>query len=109
MSNAPENPRDENAMPSALPESMPVARSVDESLVQRLPISKMVIWGFIVSLISLVVFGALGVLGVVLTRQGLRAIKAGSARGRGLAIAAIVMGIVGFAFYAFNFIVTRLM
>jgi hypothetical protein len=109
MSNAPENPRDENTTPSALPEAMPVTSSVNESVAQQPPFSKLVIWGFIVSLISLIVFGMLGALGAVLARHGLRAVKAGTARGRGLAIAAIVMGSVAVAYYLFNAIANNLL
>ena len=109
MSNAPENPQDEDTTSSEAPESMPVFSSANEDVAKRLPISKLVIWGFVVSLISLIVFGVLGALGVILARQGLQAIKAGTSRGRGLAIAAIVMGLVALAFYAFNFIATRLL
>ncbi|MCU1480040.1 MAG: hypothetical protein JWQ19_826 [Subtercola sp.] len=71
---------------------------------QRPPFSKLVIAGFVLSCVSIFVFGFLGVLGVVLAGQGLRAVRRGLARGRGLAIAAMVIGVVGFVFYAVGLI-----
>ncbi|UFS59974.1 DUF4190 domain-containing protein [Subtercola endophyticus] len=71
---------------------------------QRPPFSRLVIAGFVLSCVSIFVFGFLGVLGVVLASQGLRAVRRGLARGRGLAIAAMVIGVVGFVFYAVGLI-----
>jgi amino acid transporter len=71
----------------------------------RLPFSKWTIWGFVLACISLFVFGFLGAIGVVLSARGFRDARRGIVRGRGLAIAGIIIGLVGFAFYAINFII----
>ena len=72
---------------------------------RRLPFSQFAIWGFVISCISLFIFGIAGALGFALAGQGLRATRRGTARGRGLAIAGMIIGAVGFLFYAVNFIV----
>ena len=74
----------------------------------RLPFSKSAIWGFVISCMSFFVFGFLGSLGVVLSARGFRAARLRTARGRGLAIAGMIIGMVGFLYYAINFIVHRL-
>ena len=74
----------------------------------RLPFSKPAIWGFVISCVSFFVFGFIGGLGVVLSARGFRAARLGTARGRGLAIAGMIIGMVGFLYYAINFIVNRL-
>ena len=74
----------------------------------RLPFSKSAIWGFVISCVSLLVFGFLGSLGVVLSARGFRAAGLGIVRGRGLAIAGMIIGMVGFLYYAINFVVHRL-
>ncbi|MDQ1608087.1 MAG: hypothetical protein QOE16_819 [Microbacteriaceae bacterium] len=71
----------------------------------RLPFSKWTIWGFVLACISLFVFGFLGAIGVVLSARGFRDARRGIVRGRGLAIAGIIVGLVGFVFYAINFII----
>ena len=74
----------------------------------RLPFSKPAIWGLVISCVSFFVFGFLGSLGVVLSARGFRSARRGTARGRGLAIAGMIIGMVGFLYYAINFIVNRL-
>ena len=65
-----------------------------------LPFSQQAIWGFVLSCVSLFVFGFLGLLGVVLASRGFRAANQGKVRGRGLAIAGMIIGVVAFLFYA---------
>lgn len=68
-----------------------------------LPFSQLAIWGFVISCVSLFVFGFIGVIGVVLSSRGFRAATHGQARGRGLAIAGMIIGTAGFLFYAIMF------
>lgn len=72
---------------------------------QRPPLSKMAISGFVIACISLIVFGFLGVVGMLLCGRGLREVRTGRARGRGLAIAGVVIGAVAFTFYLVNMFV----
>ncbi|QNE37198.1 DUF4190 domain-containing protein [Leifsonia shinshuensis] len=81
--------------PQASAEARPVA--------PPLPFSQQAIWGFVISCVSLFVFGFLGLLGVLLASRGFRAASQGRARGRGLAIAGMIVGTVGFLFYAVMF------
>lgn len=74
-----------------------------EPIAQPLPFSKQAIWGFVISCVSLLVFGFIGVIGVVLSSRGLTAARQGRARGRGLAIAGMIIGAIGFLFYAVVF------
>lgn len=71
----------------------------------RLSFSRLVVVGFVISCVSIFVFGILGVLGAALSGRGLRATRQGAVRGRGLAIAGMVIGAVGFLYYAINVIV----
>jgi hypothetical protein len=70
---------------------------------QRLPFSQLAIWGFVISCVSLFVFGFIGVLGAGLSGRGFRAAAQGRARGKGLAIAGMVIGAAGFLFWAVVF------
>ena len=63
---------------------------------ERLPFSRQAIWGFVIACVSLFVFGFIGALGATLSARGFRETIQGRARGRGLAIAGIVIGAVGF-------------
>ena len=69
-----------------------------------LPFSQQAIWGFVISCVSLFVFGFIGAIGAVISSRGFRAARLGQARGRGLAIAGMIIGTVGFLFYAVIFI-----
>ena len=66
---------------------------------QRPPMSKIAVWGFVIACVSLFVFGFIGLVGMFLGGRGLRAIRTGRARGRGLAIAGIAIGAASFIFY----------
>jgi hypothetical protein len=74
----------------------------------RLPFSKAAIWGFALSCLRLLVFGFVGALGASISARGFHAARRGAARGRGLAIAGIIIGTVGFLYYAVNFVVAHL-
>jgi hypothetical protein len=50
------------------------------------------------------VFGFLGALGVILSARGFRDARRGIVRGRGLAIAGIIIGLLAFVFYAIGVI-----
>lgn len=62
--------------------------------------SQLAIWGFVISCVSLFVFGFIGVLGVALSARAFRAARTGLVRGRGLAIAGMIVGTLGFLYYA---------
>ncbi|MEF2976142.1 DUF4190 domain-containing protein [Subtercola sp. YIM 133946] len=65
----------------------------------RPPFSGMAIAGFAISCVSLFIFGFLGIVGLLLSVAALRRIRTGVARGRGLAIAGLVIGAVAAIFY----------
>jgi len=85
----------EPTLPAHFPGALPAAPAPE-----RPPFSKAAIWGFIISCISLIVFGFIGVLGVVISARGFRAARQGAARGRALAIAGMILGTIGFLYYA---------
>jgi hypothetical protein len=85
----------------------PPPLSAAETQPRRLPFSQLAIWGFVISCLSLFIFGIIGVLGVALSARGFRAARMGTARGRGLAIAGMIIGALGFLFYAINFFIMR--
>lgn len=64
-----------------------------------LPFSKQTIWGFVISCVSVFVFGFIGIIGLLLSQRGFRAARAGLVRGRGLAIAGMIIGAAGFLYY----------
>lgn len=72
--------------------------------IRRLPFSQLAIWGFVISWVSLSVFGFIGALGAALCGRGFRAAAQGRARGKGLAIAGMVIGAAGFLFWAVIFV-----
>lgn len=86
----------------------PLPPEDDASSPARLPFSQMAIWGFVLSCVSIFVFGIIGALGVALSGRGLRAVRQGTARGRGLAIAGMIIGAVGFLYYVISFIIRAL-
>ncbi|WP_427170224.1 DUF4190 domain-containing protein [Arthrobacter sp. 92] len=86
----PENPWPSDA--ARLPDSYVPARA-------RPPFSKTAVAGFIISCVGLVVFAMAGPLGAALSGTGLRRIRERGLRGRGLAIAGIIIGVVDFASY----------
>jgi hypothetical protein len=69
-----------------------------------LPFSKLAIFGFAIACVSLFVLGWLGLVGAILSARGLRDIRHGLVRGRGLAIAGFVVGAVAFVAYAIIFL-----
>lgn len=75
---------------------------------EPLPFSKAAIWGFILSCVSIFVFGFVGALGASISARGFRAARMGTARGRGLAIAGMIIGTVGFLYYAINFVMAHM-
>ena len=76
--------------------------------VERLPFSQLTIWGFVISCVSVFVFGFIGVLGAALSGRGFRAAAQGRARGKGLAIAGMIIGAAGFVYWAVVFIASQL-
>ncbi|MDQ1580645.1 MAG: hypothetical protein QOD05_1420 [Microbacteriaceae bacterium] len=75
-----------------------------DSTPARLPLSRWTIYGFVLAFISLFIFGFLGALGVILSARGFRDSRRGIVRGRGLAIAGIIIGFLAFVFYAIGVI-----
>jgi hypothetical protein len=69
----------------------------------RLPFSKAAIFGIALACVSLFVFGVSGALAVGLSARGFRDARRGVVRGRGLAIAGMIVGFVSFVLYAINF------
>jgi hypothetical protein len=67
------------------------------------PFSKLAIAGFVISCICLFYIGFIGVIGLVLSAIGFAHTRRGRARGRGLAIAGMIIGAFGFLFYFVNF------
>ena len=83
----------------AIPAPMPAA--------PRPPVSQLAIWGFVISCLSLFVFGFIGALGAALSGRGFRAAAQGRVRGKGLALAGVIIGAAGFLFWAIVFIVSH--
>jgi hypothetical protein len=75
----------------------------------RLPFSQAAVWGFVLSCVSIFILGFVGALGAAISARGFRAARQGTARGRGLAIAGMIIGAAGFLYYAVNFIVHRML
>ena len=75
---------------------------------ESLPFSKAAIWGFALSCLSIFVFGFVGALGASISARGFQAARRGAARGRGLAIAGMIIGTIGFLYYAITFIVVHI-
>ncbi|MFH5878570.1 DUF4190 domain-containing protein [Arthrobacter sp. NA-172] len=65
----------------------------------RAPFSKAAIAGFVISCVGLIVFAAAGLLGAVISVVSLRRIRERGLRGRGLAIAGLIIGVLDFVFY----------
>lgn len=65
----------------------------------RAPFSKAAIAGFIISCVGLFVFAMAGPLGTVISGMGFRRARDHGLRGRGLAVAGMILGVVDFAFY----------
>lgn len=110
----PERPSDDSDLPRYAPP--PAADSASDSAprppaaylgVSRPSFSKQAIAGFAVSCIALFVFGFLGILGFVLSMRGLRATRDIGLRGRGLAIAGVIIGLIDFLYWAFSVFVLR--
>ena len=103
-------PDDNAPHPSQLPPNPGAERTFPTPLTTptRLPFSWLAIWGFVLSCASIFMFGFIGALGATLSSRGFRAARQGIVRGRGLAIAGMIIGLIGFLYYAINFIVHRL-
>ena len=69
--------------------------------------SRYAIWGFIISCVGLLVFAFIGVMGFVLSARGLRETQGRGFRGRGLAIAGMILGLLEFAFYTYTRVLNR--
>ena len=100
----PSNPHGHNATPplTELPAGYGGLGAPD-----RPPFSKRVIVGFVLACASVFYLGAMGVLGAVLCLNSLGDIRRGRTRGRGLAIAGIIIGLVSFILYGINIIAGR--
>lgn len=86
--------------PAPAPTSAPtITSAVDGAQGTRPPFDRMAIWGFVIACVALVVFGFLGVLATALSGRALQAIRRTGARGKGLAIAGMCLGIFDVVFY----------
>lgn len=88
-------PSSENHWPS---ETAPIADPYTP-VKARAPFSKAAVAGFIISCIGLIVFAVAGPLGTALSGIGFRRAREHGLRGRGLAIAGMILGAADFAFY----------
>ena len=106
----PLQPEDNAPHPSQLPPDPAAERTfpTPPATPTRLPFSRLAIWGFVLSCVSIFVFGFIGALGAILSSRGFRAARQGTVRGRGLAIAGMIIGLIGFLYYAIILIVHRL-
>jgi len=102
----PPQPPEEHASSSLqpVPDRLPDFAAAAEPL----PFSKAAVWGFAISCLSIFVFGVIGALGAAISARAFRAARSGAVRGRGLAIAGMIIGTIGFLFYAVAFIVRQL-
>jgi len=91
---------DESEFTASTPESA-------KAPAERPPFSRLVIWGFVISCVSLFVFGFIGAMGAVISAQGFRAAARGRVRGKGLGIAGFVIGTAGFVYWAIVFLMSR--
>ncbi|GAB2730101.1 DUF4190 domain-containing protein [Arthrobacter bambusae] len=81
------------------PSDAPQIRNQYAPVQARAPFSKAAITGFIISCVGLFVFAMAGPLGTAISGIGFRRARDHGLRGRGLAIAGMIIGIVDFAFY----------
>ena len=102
----PEQPAHQQPIPPIQP--IPTAPPALPPQGQQLPFSQLAIWGFVISCVSLFVFGVIGALGAAIAARGYRAARLGQARGGGLAIAVMIVGAIGFMLYAVIFIRSHL-
>ncbi|MFI5086347.1 MAG: DUF4190 domain-containing protein [Actinomycetales bacterium] len=65
----------------------------------RPPFSRQAIAGFVISCVSVFIFGFMGLVGAFMCLRSLRDVRTGRARGRGLAIAGAIIGVLSFALY----------
>lgn len=93
MTNVPQP--SENPWPSDAPK-VPYPYVPDQV---RAPFSKATVAGFIISCVGLFVFAMLGPLGAAVAGVGLRRTRDRGLRGRGLAIAGMIIGAADFVFY----------
>ena len=106
----PTPPADSTPEPAAWPpptgQGLPVypVAATPADATAGLPFSKLAIAGFVVSCVSIFIFGWLGVLGALFSARAIGAARRGLVRGRGLAIAGFVIGVVGFVAYAIIFL-----
>jgi hypothetical protein len=96
---------DEPGNGASFPAAPPVSPYGLADTTPRPPFSRLAIAGFILSCISLFIFGFVGLIGFLLSARGFRAIRRGAVRGRGLAIAGMIIGAFGFLFYAVSLFV----
>ncbi|ALE06032.1 hypothetical protein AL755_12050 [Arthrobacter sp. ERGS1:01] len=64
--------------------------------------SKMAIWGFVLSCVSVFILPFLCLGGLIFSVRGLREARSGGARGYGLAVAGIVVGIISAILYVLS-------
>ncbi|MGO4230003.1 DUF4190 domain-containing protein [Arthrobacter sp. YAF34] len=88
-------PPPENYWPSGQPQAPGPSPRVQAGP----PFSKAAIAGFVLGCAGLVVFAFVGPLATVISRVGLRHTRERGLRGRGLAIAGMILGVADFAFY----------
>lgn len=88
-------PRPENSWPS----DQPQAPGRSPMMQTRPPFSKAAVAGFVLGCVGLIVFAFIGPLATVISRVGLNQIRKHGLRGRGLAIAGMILGVADFVFY----------
>lgn len=81
--------QDAEAVPSQKPESEIASGA-------PLPFSKQAIWGFVIACVTLFIFGFLGIAAAALSANAFREASRGHVRGKGLAIAGMIIGTLSF-------------
>jgi hypothetical protein len=77
----------------------PYAKPTPDGGAGLAPFNKFAIWGFVIACVSMFIFGILGIAGAILSQRAIKQIALSGERGRGLAIAGTIIGIVAVVLY----------
>ncbi|TIH35641.1 DUF4190 domain-containing protein [Subtercola vilae] len=105
MTDLPQLPPDDRPPLPTPRRNMPAATPAFGGSSSEIPLSKQAVASVAIACISLFVFGILGVLAVLLARRALRDVKQGTVRGRGIAIAGMIIGYIAAILYIINIVV----